>query len=184
MEKTVEDDTEYIDHDYFFTNMRLSQYCEEIIIYIAGFVSRKLAKSLACESCVGALFGLKENLTASLIKVKNRRDLAYPSNDVVKICIVCEKFFRKEFFDQQNLYNIKKEKVIQRIMAEFLQLSVFEKLQSHALDNHPLENHINLLLKSIAENYLNLRIRYVFNNMSPGDKVRNFYTKLILFKRQ
>jgi len=81
LEKTFKDkEVENIDHDhdYFSANTTLSQYCKEVVIYIAGFVSRKLGKSLACESCVGALFGNKENLMASLIQVKNRGGLAYP----------------------------------------------------------------------------------------------------------
>lgn len=77
LEKTFKDkNTEKInyiyDHEYFFTNTTLSQYCKEVIIYIAGFISRKLGRSLACEFCVGALFGNKENLMASLIKIKDR----------------------------------------------------------------------------------------------------------------
>jgi len=112
LEKTFNDNTgaENIDHDhdYFFTNTTLSQYSEEVIIYIAGFVSRKLGNTLACEFCVGVLFGQKKNLMASLIKVKDRGGLAYPSDDVIKICTVCEKFFRREAFGQQNLYKIKR----------------------------------------------------------------------------
>lgn len=92
------------DHDSFFANTTLSQYSEEVVTYIAGFMSRKLSKSLACEFCVGALFGLKENLMASLINIKDRGGLAYPSNDVIKICIVCEKIFKRESFSEQNLY--------------------------------------------------------------------------------
>lgn len=82
LEKTFKDkEVENIDHDhdYFSANTTLSQYCKEVVIYIAGFVSRILGKSLACESCVGALFDNKENLMASLIQVKNRGGLAYPS---------------------------------------------------------------------------------------------------------
>lgn len=167
-----------------FTNTTLSQYCEEVVLYIAGFVSRKLGKSLVCESCVGALFGFKENLMGSLINIKDRGGLAYPSDDVIKICITCEKIFRRQSFSEQNLYKIKKDKLIQRTLAEFLHTTIFERLQNHALDNHPLQNHINLLLKAIAENYVTLRIKYACNSISASERIRNFYTKLIIFKGQ
>lgn len=61
---------------------------------------------------------------------------------------------------------------------------MFDKLQSHALDNHPLQNHLYLLLKAIADNYLNLKIKFSCNNVNASDSVRHFYTKLILFKGQ
>lgn len=184
LEKTFGNDAKNInhDHDYFFTNTTLSQYSEEVVIYIAGFVSRKLGRSLACESCVGVLFGHKENLMASLINIKDRGNLAYPSDDVIKICIVCEKVYRREAFRQQYLYEIKKDKLIQCIMAEFLYTTIFRKLQNHAPDNSPLENHVNLLLKAIVENYLNLRIKYACNSISAINRIRSLYTKLIHFK--
>lgn len=117
------------DHDYLFENNILSQYSEEVVTYIAGFVSRKLSRSLACESCVGALFGVKENLMSSLIKVKDRGALTYRSDGVIKICIVCEKMFRRES-SQHKLYKIRKAKLVQSTIAQFLHTTVFEKLQS------------------------------------------------------
>jgi len=155
LEKTFKDkEVENIDHDHdYFSANTLSQYCKEVVIYIAGFVSRKLGKSLACESCVGALFGNKENLMASLIQVKKVSliqvggGLAYPSDNIIKICTVCEKFYRREAFSQQNLYKIKKDELIQRTMAEFLYTSVFEELQSHALDNHSVRESCKPIVK-------------------------------------
>lgn len=67
-------------------------------------------------------------------------------------------------------------------MIKFLHATVFETLQSHALDNNALQNHVNLLLKAIAEKYFTLRIKYACNSISVSDRIRNFYTKLILFK--
>lgn len=49
----------------FLTPYTLSNFSEEIVTYIAGFVALKLSKSLKCEDCVATLVGDKENLMGS-----------------------------------------------------------------------------------------------------------------------
>lgn len=64
-----------IEHDQFYMlfihdTMHLSEYCQEIIIYIAGFIVRHLMKSIICEICIHLL--TDNNKTGKLIHLKDR----------------------------------------------------------------------------------------------------------------
>ena len=90
---TQESDVNF-EHNYFFTQESLTNFCEEVVIYIAGFVAFKLAKSLKCEICISCLFGIKENLLGSFVDFKSKGGLSYPSDDVIAICVQSEKTYR------------------------------------------------------------------------------------------
>jgi len=64
---------------------RISEYYQEIIIYIAGFIVRHLMKTIICEICIHSLTA-DNNKTGKLIHLKDRGSLIYPSESVIKIC--------------------------------------------------------------------------------------------------
>ena len=67
------------DHEYMQANEpMMSEFSEQVVIYIAGFVTRKLQNTVKCETCVCALRGDKDNFLFSLITQKNRGGLCYP----------------------------------------------------------------------------------------------------------
>lgn len=72
----------------------LSECSKEIIVYIAGFVSRRLQILIKCERCIQSLIGEKDNYLYSLISQKNRGGLTYPSEDLIKVCKISEHFLR------------------------------------------------------------------------------------------
>jgi len=85
---------EYIfETDGFHLN-NLSQFSKEVSLYIAGFVSHKLLTKIKCDVCNGALFGNKGNFFYSIINMKDKGGLHYPSNNVVQICVATEKNFK------------------------------------------------------------------------------------------
>lgn len=71
------------DHEYtlFCSSKSLSDFSEHVVVYISGFVAKKIGSLLKCEKCVGTLFGLKTNIWNSFIAAKDSGGLAYPSND-------------------------------------------------------------------------------------------------------
>ena len=85
------------DHDYTFipTMSLLSACVEKIVAYIVGFVVFKLKSVLRCETCIGALTENDEKEVCSLIKLKTKGGLIFPSKDVMAVCIYCEKCFRR-----------------------------------------------------------------------------------------
>jgi len=94
------DDTAYIDHDYCLEiPLSFTEYKNEVITYLAGYIARKLMKTLHCVKCVGAL--IEQNADTknnyNLINIKNRGSLIYPSKDLVYICKKIENTIRHYF---------------------------------------------------------------------------------------
>ena len=74
----------YHTYDDLPINNTISEYKIDIIVYISGFITRKLLKQIDCFECKIAL---KNNLTkSSLIDIKNRGRLVSPSRDTFIIC--------------------------------------------------------------------------------------------------
>lgn len=90
----VDDDND--DYTYIPNKVHLSPCSNNIVAYIAGFVVYKLKKSLHCEVCIDALTSNTNSNMHSLIKLKSKGNLIFPSADVMEICVCCEKMFRQE----------------------------------------------------------------------------------------
>ena len=83
-------------------------YVNSIVTYIGGFICRSICRFIRCKNC--PLYLLKQPNDAStesdsLIDIKNRGGLKYPSADVITICRTAEKYF-------QNYYKSKKGIII------------------------------------------------------------------------
>ena len=94
------DDSDFgIYHPIFLSKFCLiSEYKDAILEYIGGYVVRKIMNDIECEICAASLVNGDENKMAvsylSLVSVKNRGGLVFPSSDVVKIMKVCEIAFK------------------------------------------------------------------------------------------
>lgn len=69
----------------------VSEYAYEIIVYIAGFISKSVAKYLQCENCKKYLTNTK---ILSKLQIVNFRILTNASSDVIEICVTTEKIFK------------------------------------------------------------------------------------------
>lgn len=170
------------DHDYIVNNT-LNDFCTEVIIYIAGFVSRHLSFKIKCEICVGALFGVKDNFLGSLIHLKDVGGLSYPSDSVIFICTKTEKIMRS--FQHQSNKPMHKLFIQTKTLNFFINnTSVFNDIQFHNFDNDCMSNHVTLLIKSIISKYFDLKTKYTCKKSSENISLRNWYNKMILFKGQ
>ena len=73
-----------------------SEYKDAVLGYIGGYVVRKLLKSITCDECVSVLINnddISKNYL-SLVSIKDRGGLVYPSEDVFKIISICELAFK------------------------------------------------------------------------------------------
>lgn len=60
---------------------------KEVVIYISGFISHRLSTKIKCDICCNALFGNKNDFMTSLISVRDKGGLTYPSDDVILIAL-------------------------------------------------------------------------------------------------
>jgi len=80
------------EHDYAESlPNRLTQYSEEVVRHIAGFVTRSFSANRKCAQCFRALRALSDTVRSKLTELKDRGGLVYPSDDVVQICMIAER---------------------------------------------------------------------------------------------
>lgn len=180
---------EYFDHDYVFSP-NLSDFSEMIVVYIAGFVVRKLKKNILCELCCKALENnsAEHSVGANLILTKDRGGLYMPSEDIITICKYTEKLFRNHLH-VLGVGEISKPKAILKLTLKVFRMcaekNVFEQLTAHSTENCINNNHLHLLIKATVDAYLKVRIHHECKKIAiPTKNIRNKYTKLILFQGQ
>lgn len=150
----------------------LSPYVEEVVVYISGFVSRKIIKMIRnCSKCGKLLLSGKPIIQAgTLLSLKNRGKLTIPSEDVIIICYMTEHFFRKS-----NQWNY-----VLKNTAEFVDSLVF--IEGHGCKN---EEHRLLLINNIIKVYYDLRLHHSLNLKNIKEKyVRRKLHKFILFSNE
>lgn len=153
------------------------QYVKDVVEYIAGFAAKKVAKKIACSYCCNFLFS--EETASLLLERKNRGGLCKASSDVVKLCRVAEKACRGRCGIQRV------DQIVLFALREIDVSTYFLGLSGHILSQDPLNNHLLQLIDIILRVYITIRIHYV-NKCRNEDvvRVRQQYTKLVLFKNQ
>lgn len=170
----------------------ISSYTEKIVEYIAGFVRFKLKRSLMCEACCNVLCGKTADVTQELIRVKNKDRLLSPSRDDLDMCFTCENKFREKVLlsserPYAKLSSYVCHNIVTLVLSTFQERSVFSGLAEHMSDSDPVNNHLVLLIKAVAEIYLQVRYRYAARQFTArhaslkGFKSRTKMNKLVLF---
>jgi len=171
--RLIDPDANVVDHDYAFvpTASLLTSCSEKIVAYIAGFVVFKLKTTLHCESCIDALTDATESEVCSLIKIKTKGGLIFPSKDVIDICLYCEKCFRRNvLMRSSSLSSVSVNEIMHLVLHSYLNKDWFKSLDGHMLECDPTANHVILLIKAIVEKYL--QVRYFYAGKDYTSKVR------------
>ena len=129
----------------------LTKFVEDIVEYISGWLARSLQKKLKCTDCALALTSTQAAPTPnSLISVKDRGGLLFPSYSVKKICKVSERRYRS---GQQAGANF-----ILSVMSDLEGTHVFTSLSQHHADTlDGIDSHVTSLVRLIVSTYFNLR---------------------------
>jgi hypothetical protein len=72
-------------NDGLFSQLALSQFIEDVVVYISGFVIKKVKPKILCQICCSKL--TTSECKSQLIKFKNRGKLILPSKDVILLCL-------------------------------------------------------------------------------------------------
>ena len=74
------------------------------------------------------------------------------------------------------------------VMTDIPLETTFSDLQEHMTETGVLDNHVVLLIKSVAKNYLKIRMHHIakeFNQMMmKNERCRKHYSRLIVQKHQ
>ena len=169
----------------------LSQYVENVISYIAGFVVRHLLQKLKCSECRHLLVDA-ENVSAptcSFLKLKNNRGLVVPSAGVVRVVQLCEQHFRRLTCVDQPVHAIARlgEKLQMAVLCDVDYNNIFSSTDHCADTLQGIDSHISSLIRQIVRFFLDIRTLHVartWNDSQKGTMIRQSMTKLILFKNQ
>jgi DNA transposase THAP9 len=165
----------------------LSEYVDEVVPYIAGFVSKTLSKTVQCRECATALFATKTEKLYPLIQRKSNGGLVNPSKDVVTICRLAEQIVRE--VNLTNAYEVSElDRNVQiRVMRRVVDMCLFNTLKDHINDTGPLDGHLPTLVKQIANKYVSIRLHHATkenNRAKMAQKVRSKLTRLVINKHQ
>ncbi|CAH2100761.1 unnamed protein product [Euphydryas editha] len=130
---------------------------------------------IKCQQCLNSLYSANKIKNGLQFK-KDKGGLRYPSRDFIKLCFVAEDIHRKTILFKKYRINQLLQECLKKCEGLNLFLEVPHNISSAI--HHPL------LIKAICKKYLNVRIHYTTKSMIKENSIRNFYTKLILFKGQ
>lgn len=175
--------------DFCNTLPRLTEFCEQIITYIAGYAVRALKKIIKCNECNSALSLQKPGIdqTYEFVTFKDKGGLVYPTKDDIQICRVAELEIR-ELMNKSQKFNTKpslsKPLLINRILRYFVSSNIFSCIAIHQFDQSPTENHLVHLIKAVAGSYIDVRLHYLTKYSRSKVTKRQLYNKLILLQGQ
>lgn len=183
----IADESVITDHSYL-PNMGISELSERIIVYIAGFVVRHLRKKILCEDCLNALISDNMILYSSMISIKNRGSLIYPSKDVIIICRKSEVVIRcalRESGGKKLLKKFSPTYLLNMVINNLLHnTSLFQELDDHCNNQTDFSNHSAHLIRATANKYITIRLYYIGSTVNENNSERQKFNKLILFKGQ
>ena len=167
----------------------LSMYVENVVLYIAGFVVKRVLAKISCVQCMSAVtVDTLDDAASSLLTRKNRGGLMLPAPDVVLVCKVCERVFRTWFHSNAGKLpagDKVKARLINDVLRFVLDVEVFSCLDDHVLENDILNEHRKRLVKLVCNQYLAVRLFHagkVLTRQMQGDRVRSVLSKTIILR--
>lgn len=189
--------TEYIklskeleDHDFFSASAyHLTDYVQDIVIYIAGFVVHTVRAKLNCKKCCLILEDSNPLSKSSLQRRKTFGKLKKASVFVITLCQIAERCIRvARFKDEQFLIKFSSVKIyLINSCLQNLPYDIFDIFGEHRFDCEPLNDHCLIVSKLILDKYLTVRIHHEISKLQKSDKrprIRSMLTKTVLFKNQ
>lgn len=168
----------------------ISEYRHKIIVYIAGFVVKKLIKKIKCPDCSNSLLNHSGILKhGDFLALRDLGGLKKPSDDVVSVCLLTEKYVREEVLINHGKLPCgnAKVKIMSKVLKSTLDKDYFRDLIPHSLESVFPDNHIHALIKAITDCFLNLMFHHLCkltNIRLKGQNIRQKCNKLVLFKNQ
>jgi hypothetical protein len=185
----VDHDFAGFDHAYSCTT-RLSLFTQNVMVYVAGWVVRKLLTRVKCEPCQEGLVELEsqslDDESHKLLRFKQKGGLKVPSASVVKIVTCAEKHLRSLSDIHIATPSLSMKKIEMRVLAEAAGINICDPTHS-AETQEGIDNHNISLIRLIASTFLGMRQHHIVklhNERIRGRVCRYNLTKTILFKGQ
>lgn len=158
----------------------LSLLSDNVVAYVAGFVVRKIRRTLKCADCLQHLLLQSGDPIRGfdLIDIRDNGGLLRPSSTVVRLCAACELHLRSltsEDFTKRHL----REKVVVNVVQEAVG---FPNDHSSGLNPHCLQ-----LARLVVSTFFDIMCFHrakKTTERAQGNSIRAKLTKTILFAHQ
>ena len=181
---------------YLPATIRLSPFIENVLVYMSGWVVRRVFSLIKCTECAELLACQKGDIESSvegnaLLILKDNGGLIHPTKDVVRVVGVAEKVLR-EMVNIRDVTKVKDRsswglKLETKVLNE-LPNDLFLSKKKHFQDSTDgLNNHLFSLVRIICRCFLNVRKHHICKMTNISLKktiVRQSNNKLTLFKNQ
>lgn len=125
----------------------LSDFVNEVVIYIAGFVERRVKRTIKCDKCLTAI-DISPQKYSEIVNIKSCGSLVHPHEDTYRICETAEKDLRAiDLSTNNNFY-------------ESLSLSVLKKVEG-VFENCCSPEHASSIIKLILKLFLTVRLHHI-----------------------
>jgi len=176
------------DHAYAMTvdKLMLSEFSSNVVVYVAGFVSRKLCSRLKCVACkLSLLSSSKVVANCKLIERKDAGGLVFPSHSVVVVCTTaerCLRFLCGSVSDSlprlRNLRLRLQIAVVER--TQHMKLFVNDE-EKHTCNTDVFDGHAVSLTRAVLDEFIKGKR---FTDHVKGKNVRFNSNKQVLFSHQ
>lgn len=139
----AEIDCQLDDEDFLGTV--LTEVTCDIVVYISGYVERRVKNQLKCEACCECLND--KRVTSDLIDLKDKGGLIQPQKNVVEICREVEKLIRYLNVDDRFFY----EKTRILCFRALESKNIFDNMNDHILEQPIIDNHKTLMISAIID---------------------------------
>lgn len=181
-EKEDEEVDEIVELKNDLSDDLLSEYINDVVSYISGFVERVIFGKIKCEECIKA-FEKEEKIQNNFITFKDRGGLVSPRKTLYKICLLAEREVRSYTnISESNYFN----KLVLKVMRKALNENFFNELSIHQSSNI-IDDHRYLLIKLITEQYCKIRLNHEClkkNAILQKNTFRKINTKIVHFRNQ
>lgn len=179
------------DHSYTSKGINLDgTVVANCVVYIAGWVVRKLMTKIDCDECREALVtcNISEQYKSSshLLRLKQNGGLVVPSDPVIRVLLLTEQQLRHigdVKHPSASLTCLRLERNVMSLAGQDTLCS-----SSHALATQVgIDNHHFSLMRLLVSTYYKVRVYHIVklhNEFVQGARVRHNLTKTILFKGQ
>lgn len=153
------------------------------IVYISGYIVRKLLPTLSCDTCRQSLVSttttsIKYQHLYTLLEVKNNGGLVRASDGVISLLLVADRYFR--ISDKPHYIECVRYTLSNLNSNDVLDLGI------HITDTSTgISNHYTAMVRAILLKFFNLRQHHVAKLHSirlQGPSIRHNSTKLTLFR--
>ena len=184
-------DLENIDEwtDIYLSSIGDNSYKLNVLIYISGFIQRKLKAKEQCVFCCTELENGLEETTCGFLEFKTKGGLTRPSKGFVNVVEIANSQL-EYFMKVMDIYTTKG--IIDRIFLRTVDIlkskypTTFSNFDNHVDTCSVTTSHRFQLIKKIVSCFITMRLKHLCKerNEHSGVKIRRKLSRIILFKNQ